>query len=99
MKRKNNNKIMFLIILLLAITIGFAMLNTDLSIIGVTGIVKNNWDIHFENVEVVTGSVGNSSSVSIGNTKDIVNTIHKNGGKKASISVHDYAWLKDLYNN
>ena len=28
---------------------------------------------------------------------DIVNTVHKNGGKKVSISIHDYNWFKNLY--
>ena len=30
---------------------------------------------------------------------DIINTIHNNGGNKASISVHDYRWFEELYNH
>ena len=54
MKRKYK---FFIIILVLFISIGFAYLSTNLSIIGLTSVKSNKWDIHFENVQVSAGSV------------------------------------------
>ena len=56
MKNKKKNTIMFLIILILGLTIGFAILTQTLKIDG-TGLVKgNSWDIHWANPEVIDGS-------------------------------------------
>ena len=48
-RRKNNKKLM-LLALLLAVTVGFALLSTTLKINGTAGIKGNTWDIHWENV-------------------------------------------------
>ena len=55
MKKKNYRFIVF--ILLLFISIGFSIITSTLNIVGSTNVSKNSWDIHFENVKVVDGSV------------------------------------------
>ena len=49
MNKKKKKRISALI-LLLAITVGYALLSTTLKINGIAGIKSNTWDIHFENV-------------------------------------------------
>ena len=73
MRRRKNNKIRLLIILLFGVTVGFAALSTTLKINGVTSIVKNSWDIHFENVVVKSGSVDALVPASIDSSRSIVN--------------------------
>ena len=46
-----------LVMLLLGISLGYALLTSNLNILGVAGILNPTWDIHFENVVVKTGSV------------------------------------------
>ena len=54
-KNKRRNVIMLLILLVCAVTIGFAILTTTLEINGI-GLVKGNkWDIHWENVDNIDG--------------------------------------------
>ena len=55
MNKKKRKKISALI-LLLAITIGYALLSTTLKINGIANIKSNTWDIHFENVVANTES-------------------------------------------
>ena len=50
MKDKKQRNIAFLLILMLGVTIGFALLSTTLKINGTAGIKSNTWDIHWENV-------------------------------------------------
>ena len=57
MKRKNKVTYLGFIIMILLIGIGYAILTTNLNITGTTVLKDNRWDIHFENVNVVTGSV------------------------------------------
>ena len=53
---KKNYLFLFLI-LLVGISIGYAVINTTLNINGKSSISKNTWDIHFDNVKIVDGSV------------------------------------------
>ena len=57
MKRKNKVTYLGFIIMILLIGIGYALLTTNLNITGTTVLKDNRWDIHFENVNVITGSV------------------------------------------
>ena len=59
MKNRKKNRILLLLILLLAVTIGFALLSTTLKINGISGIKKNTWDIHWNEESIVetSGSV------------------------------------------
>ena len=52
---KNKKRLLFLLILV--ISIGFAYLSTNLNITGSSLIKGNTWDVHFENVQVTSGSV------------------------------------------
>ena len=57
--KKNKRKVRYLILVLLLIfiSIGYAYLNSTLNITGLSTINNPTWDIHWENVEVKTGSV------------------------------------------
>ena len=54
--RKKKNNLLLLVLLVLGVSVGYAILSTTLNINGIAGINKNTWDIHWENV------VPNSSS-------------------------------------
>ncbi len=62
---KRKNKILLLIILILGISIGFAMLSTTLKINGDTIIRKNNWGVYWDkdSIKVTDGSVDSSIPV------------------------------------
>jgi len=66
MKRKRKNSLLFLILLLLGITIGFAALATTLKINGTTNINKNTWDVYWDNPVVNQSSVNPSNVPLIG---------------------------------
>ena len=57
---RNHNKII-IILLILLISIGFAFLSSNLSIIGNTLVSKQIWDIHFESPTKVGGNVDATS--------------------------------------
>ena len=52
-----------LVILLLSISLGYALLTTNLNIVGTTVVKDNKWDIYFDNVQVKSGSVTASTPV------------------------------------
>ena len=58
-KNKKQRRVMFLLILILSITIGFALLSTTLFINGTANIKSNTWNIHWDSdsIEETTGSV------------------------------------------
>jgi hypothetical protein len=47
---RRNNRIMLLVVLLLAVSLGYAALSTTLKINGTTTLNKNSWSVYFENV-------------------------------------------------
>ncbi len=57
---KDNIKIL-LIILILGLGIGYAYINSDLNINGTAQVNSANWDVHWANIQVSTGSVSASS--------------------------------------
>ena len=59
MKRKQKNKkiLVVAIALLLLISIGYAAISTTLTINGTANIAATTWNVHFEDVNVTTGSV------------------------------------------
>ena len=68
MKRVNNKKNLYksiILLIILAIGIGYAYLTSNLSITGATEVVANTWDIHFDNLNVTTGSVTASTPATI----------------------------------
>ena len=56
-KNSNRKFIVIAIVLLLAISIGYAALSTTLTINGTANIAANSWLVYFTNVQVKTGSV------------------------------------------
>ena len=65
---------MLLIIMLLAVTVGFALLSTTLKINGLTGIKSNTWDIHWDGTtaQVTEGSVTTTKPTVDGTNNDTV---------------------------
>ena len=58
MKRhKKMNKVSILLLILLAVTIGYAAISTTLKINGTTSVTKQNWNIYWDNPVVTSGSV------------------------------------------
>ena len=56
-KRKKYKGVLLLVVLLMAITVGFALLSTTFNINGETRINDSEWDVHFANLVPKTGSV------------------------------------------
>ena len=67
MKKKKTKSMLILGLLLLGITVGYAILNTNLSINGTGTINKPTWDIHFENIVTKSGSVTPTTAANISN--------------------------------
>ena len=63
MRNKKKNRIYFLLILLLGITVGFAALATTLKINGNAGITKNTWSVYWDkdSIAVTQGSKGDTT--------------------------------------
>ena len=61
MKRRKKNLIPILVLLLLGISLGYALLSQDLTISGTSKVKGNTWDIHFDNVVVNSNSVALST--------------------------------------
>ena len=68
-KNKRRNKILILAILVLTISIGFAVLSTTLKINGISIIGKNSWNIYWDNIEVTNGSVTPTTAAYIKDAK------------------------------
>ena len=71
-KNKRKLNYMILIIMILVISIGYAILSTNLNIVGSSEISAPTWDIHWENVQVKTGSVS-AQTPTIDTNKTTVN--------------------------
>ena len=60
-KKKRNNFILALIVIVVSMSLGYAFLNTDLTINGTSKIPANSWNIYFDNIQITSGSVELSS--------------------------------------
>ena len=69
--RKNNNKLLPFIIIIILIAVGYAYLSTNLFISGNTLFKQNNWSVYFDNTDVLEDSIELSSG-------DIAPTIDQN---------------------
>lgn len=56
-KFKRKNKVTVVLALLLVLIVGYAIMSTQLKVDGTLNISKMEWDVHFENVQVTSGSV------------------------------------------
>lgn len=74
------NKKLFIVILLVLISIGFAYLTTTLEINGIAGIGRNNWNIYFDNVVHLTGEdLATTKPTTTGtNTKNLTYRVNLN---------------------
>ena len=63
MNKKKKNRIFLLLILLLAITVGFAALATTLKINGNASITKNTWNIYWDNIDNQDGVTPTTSEI------------------------------------
>ena len=68
---RRKNKTLLLTTLLFIITIGFAALAANLKIDGVVNVAKTSWNVHFENVDITSGSV-------TATTVPVVDDVNKN---------------------
>ena len=84
---KNRNKkrrdyLGILLLLVVGLSVGYALLQTTLTINGTSKIKGNTWDIHFENLQVTGGSVaigtGDSAATIQSSTTDITYTVTLN---------------------
>ena len=71
-KSKKRLNYLLVIVLLLLVSVGYAVLSTNLNIVGSSQINAPTWDIHFENVSVASGSV-TASTPTIDTNKTTVN--------------------------
>lgn len=76
MKNKKKNRILFLFLVLLIISIGYAALSANLKINGTTHINKNTWNIYWDNIHNesgVTATLSEIVSEDANNQNNIVN--------------------------
>ena len=72
MKRFKLNKKIF-IVLVLFIAIGYAYLTRNLGNLGANLLRKNDWNIYFDNIRVLDGSITPSNPATIDNSKLVIN--------------------------
>ena len=94
---KKRNLILLVILVLFSIGIGYAYLNTTLSIEGTTDIDSASWNVYFDNVQIVDGSVSGDQVTSApiidtGKTKVTYHVRLKNPGDY-------YEFLVDVRND
>ena len=91
MIRSKNNKITYiLILLLLGITLGYAYLNTTLNINGTTNITSANWSIYWDNIQFGTNNVTDvttPATISSGLTEVTFNVNFKEPGDTYEFTV------------
>ncbi len=72
--RKKKNNLLLLVLLVLGVSVGYAILSTTLNINGIAGINKNTWDIHWNrnSVNITEGSVEGEEPVVYGTNDNTV---------------------------
>lgn len=68
-----NRKKLLAIALLAFISIGYAVLTSNLNINGVFSFERNSWDIYFDNIQVDQSSIEAITAPTINSTKDTIN--------------------------
>ena len=68
-----------LIVLVASLSVAYAVLSTVLNISGSTEIVASSWDIHFDNIEVDSGSVNSDKPEIVGNNISFSSDLKKPG--------------------
>ena len=77
MLKKRNMYLIIVFITALVIGVGYAILNSNLNIAGSTKVKDNIWNIHFENVNVTSGSVS-APTPTINNGTNVTYTLTLN---------------------
>ncbi len=81
-EQRKKNIIVLLVVLLCTLGLGYALLQTTLTINGTSKIKGNTWDIHFANLQVTEGSVaigtGDVAAAIQASTTDITYTVTLN---------------------
>ena len=80
--RKRRDFLGILLLLVVGLSVGYALLQTTLTINGTSKIKGNTWDIHFANLQVTDGSVsigtGDAAAAIQSSTTDITYTVTLN---------------------
>ena len=72
-KKRTNYVIIAILLLVVGISIGYAALSATLTITGNTTINRNTWDVHFETLNVTSGSVTATTPATISGSKLDIN--------------------------
>ena len=72
-KIRQKKSTILLLILVLCITVGYALLSTEVKIVGASKIKNAKWDIHLDNLAIKEGSVEAVTDAFIDDSKTIVN--------------------------
>ena len=82
MNHKKRDYLLLLLLLIVGLSVGYALLQTNLKINGSSKVKGSSWDIHFENLNVTNGSVsigtGDVAAAIQSSTTDITYTVTLN---------------------
>ena len=92
-RNKKNIFIVFVVLILISVTIGYALLNTTININGKSSISKNIWDVYFDNIIV------NDGSVKVNNIPKIENSTTVSFEAELNIPGEFYEFTVDVVNN
>ena len=76
MKKNKKRSVLLLIVILLAVSVGFALLSTTLKINGITGVKKNTWSVYWDSLGDIVktdGVVVNQEAIINQNDNTLVN--------------------------
>ncbi len=76
--KSKNIMISVLILLIISISLGYAILQSNLNIAGTSVITNPSWNIHWSNVEVTNGSVSGSNVVQAATIDSFLTTVSYN---------------------
>ena len=74
MRRRKNNKYLLLLSLLLLITMGYALVSTQLKMIGISNVDKQTWNVYWGVPTVTSGSVSDVAPTRGQDQNDPANT-------------------------
>ena len=75
MEKKKEKRIITLLLILFAITVGYALLSQQLKVNGAASIDKTTWNVYWNNLKVTNGSVTGSQvtqAAEIDNNKTLI---------------------------
>ena len=69
MRKSKKMFYLFVLIIIFTVSVGYAILNSNIVINGISEVKKNSWDLHFDNIQITSGSVEPIKKPTIDNTK------------------------------